>query len=166
MGSRVGPCRMYGRKVPRHILETRCMAEWCKVYGILEPVTLEMLPYTRRLRVHIAFSLRTSVWTRLRRSYIGLGPRMPRALTGSHRSVDACAGTWIIAACACAWMRRRRSTQHIYASIFFKPLGSYSRTQRLTVTFTILIGSMAGACLHASALACSLVVCEQSCLAV
>ena len=35
-------------------------------------------------------------------------------------------------------------TQHDYVSLYFKPMTSYTRTQRLTVIFTILFLSVVG----------------------
>ena len=39
---------------------------------------------------------------------------------------------------------RRAGLQHIYMSIFYTSLYRYPRTDRLTVTFSILFGSMCG----------------------
>jgi hypothetical protein len=83
--------RLFQRRVPRRILETRCLDEWKRAYELDDHAQLPHIGFWERLRIHCKVGFRTS---------------------------------------------------HTYVAVFFKPLESYTRTQRLTVLFSNLFVSM------------------------
>ena len=56
-----GGRRLYRRRAPRRILETRCLDEWTKVFEIKKHDDVPTLSLKNRLRVLCANGMRTSV---------------------------------------------------------------------------------------------------------
>ena len=83
---------LYGRRVPRRILQTRCLDEWNRAFEIHQHNATTRLQFSERLRIHFKVGFRTSV--RLAR----LRPRARAPLTlmqdwskhGSASSTPTC----------------------------------------------------------------------------
>ena len=106
------------------MLDTRCLDEWVKVYQLNRHVEVpSLLPLWERLRIQCKQALRSSVRAHDLRSAVAKSARLIFRRISRHD---------------------QRVLQHSYVSMFFKPIRGFTRFQRITVTFSILFGSMCG----------------------
>ena len=61
MRERAGMRRLYGHRLPRQLLETRCLREWVKVYHINDFPPATKLSTFQKAKIYCAVSMRTSV---------------------------------------------------------------------------------------------------------
>jgi hypothetical protein len=127
--------RLYGKRMDENILETRCLDDWAAALEIDEHPPTVRLSLRERLRIRVKLAFRTDVRHRHTHTHAHL-----RTLCGAMADSDGAV-----------------AAQHAYVSLFFRPLLTYTRTQRLTVVFSVLFASMCGTCYARASGACACV---------